>query len=305
MTLAHRLKPTHLALMLHIGETGQLQRAAALSAMSQPAASRILSDVERQAGGPLFDRHPKGMVPTPLGEVLLRHASLILEGFEAMEADLRRAETGEAGHVRVGAVTGPAVGVLMPAVQAVRAAAPGIEMTIEVAPSVDLMRGLSEGRFDFTIGRLPPGYDGRDYHLHPARLEEVALLVRPEHPLAGQRGLPLGALLGADWVMQELGSPIRQAVEAAFTARGLEVPARITNSSSLLVALTLLEATDVIAPQTAEVVQLLSAGRIGARLVTLDLTDPIAVSPCFVIRPRHRRLSAAADRLLHAVFEAL
>ncbi len=77
MTLAQRLKAPHLRLILKIAETGQLQIAASTLAMSQPAASRILAEIEAGTGSPLFVRHPKGMEPTPVGEAFVKHARAI------------------------------------------------------------------------------------------------------------------------------------------------------------------------------------------------------------------------------------
>ncbi|MEZ5771689.1 MAG: LysR family transcriptional regulator [Defluviimonas denitrificans] len=67
MALSRKLKPAHLRLILKIAETGQLQMAATALAMSQPAASRILNEIEVEAGTPLFLRHAKGMEPTQAG----------------------------------------------------------------------------------------------------------------------------------------------------------------------------------------------------------------------------------------------
>ena len=115
MDFANRLRPSHLALLMWIAETGQLQRAAQMAAMSQPAASRVLAEIEARAGGALFERHPKGMRPTALGALCIRHAKVILEEYGALEEEARRVTSGETGRVRVGAVTGPAVGLVMPA----------------------------------------------------------------------------------------------------------------------------------------------------------------------------------------------
>ena len=305
MEFADRLKPQHLNLLLRIAETGQLQRAAQMTAMSQPAASRILADIELRAGGSLFERHPKGMRPTLLGELFIRHAKVILEEFDALDSGARRAAKGELGRIRVGAVTGPAVGLLMPAVLEMKARSPDVEVTIEVGPSVELVRGLVEGRFDFVISRLPPEHDSRDFRLHPARSEIVSLLVRPEHPLAGQKEVALEDAARFEWVIQEIGSPIRQAVEAAFHDRELDSPKHITNSSSLLVVLALLESTDTIAPQSQEVSRMLAHGPLGANLVELRLADPILISPCFIIQNRFRRLPTAAERLVRSILEKL
>lgn len=305
MSIAGRLRPSHLNLLMRIAESGQLQRAAQIMAMSQPAASRVLADIEARAGGPLFERHPKGMKPTLLGEICIRHAKVILEELEALDGDARRVASGEFGRVRVGAVTGPAVGLLMPAVLETKRAAPDIEMTIEVGPSTELVRGLVEGRFDFVISRLPPDYDSRDFRLHPARSEIVSLLVRPEHPLARRSEVELRDLVDFAWVIQELGSPIRRAVEAAFHEQGLDTPKNVTNSSSLLVALGLMERTDTIAPQSQEVAQMLAQGPLGANLTVLQLAEPILISPCFIIQNRFRQLPSVAERLFQSVLKKL
>lgn len=305
MSHFRRIKPAHLELLLRIGETGQLQRAAQMCGMSQPAASRILSELETEAGNPLFQRHPKGMEPTALGRVCLRHAKLVIEELGALEADIARMGQGAMGQVRIGAVTGPAVGSLMPAVRRLRAAYPDIALTIEVAPSTELVRGLVEGRFDFVIARVPPNYDSRDFLLCPARSELVSLVVRPEHPLAAQDRISLEETRDNEWIMQDIGSPIRQAVETAFHDRALDTPARVTNSSSLLIVLSMLEDTDAIAPLSHEVVDMLIGPKLGTRLVELKLDTPIAVSPCFVIRNRYGRLTHAADRVLEEILGSL
>ncbi len=302
MDLASHLKPAHLNLLMKIAESGQLQRAAQMVGMSQPAASRILAEIEERVGGPLFERHPKGMVATALCEICIRHAKIILEEYHALDEDARRSMSGQAGRARVGAVTGPAVGLLMPAIRAIKASAPDIEMTIEVGPSTELVRGLVEGRFDFVIARIPPEYDARDFRLQPARSEIVSLLVHPEHPLASKTRIDLAELTAFEWVVQEIGSPIRQAVEAAFHEKKVETPTRITNSSSLLVVLSLLESEEMIAPQSEEVAKMLAHGPLGTKLVALDLADPIMVSPCFIIRNRFRQLPQAAMQVLDAVY---
>ena len=163
MSIARRLKTAHFRLILRIAETGTLQSAAVEIAMSQPSASRMLAEIETLVGAPLFTRHAKGMMLTTIGETILRHARQILQGFDRLETDVQQVANGRAGFVRIGTVTGPAVGMVVPVVRTVRKMASEIEFNIEVAPSMTLMRGLEEGRFDFIIARLPPDYNSQDY----------------------------------------------------------------------------------------------------------------------------------------------
>lgn len=304
MDLATRLKPRQLLLIQRIAETGRLQSAAHMLALSQPAASRILAEIETEVGAPLFTRHPKGMEATLLGETFLRHARVILSELDSLQSEVRGLRSGEAGEVRVGSVTGPTVGVLVPAIQKVREASPDIQATIEVGPSTQLVRGLEEGRFDFVIARLPPEYDSRQFRIYPARNEVVSLVVRADHPMLGAP-VRLADLRGFEWVIQDLGTPIRLTVEAAFHAAGLAAPERITNSSSLLVVLSILQTTEAIAPQSQEVVELLTRNRMTESYATLELAEQLAVAPYFVIHNRSQQLHRAAERVMEEVFRRL
>lgn len=305
MDIARRIKPAHLALILKIAETRQLQLAAQALAISQPAASRILSEFEKAIGSPLFVRHPKGMELSSAGAAFVRHARVIMGEVETLEHELRQLQDGALGEVRVGSVTGPAAGCLTPAIQAVLEETPDLEITVDVAPSTELIRQLEEGRYDFILGRIPPTYNSRDFHVHPARTEVIALLVHVTHPLARRRNVDLGDLTGFPWVMQERGMPIRQAVEAAFHADGVPIPPRVLNSSSLLVALAQVARGQAIAPQSEEVKELLVHADIGANVVAVNLRQPIIVPSYFVIRDGSRKLSRAAERLLKEVLERI
>lgn len=309
MDLSARLKPRQLRLLLKIAETRQLQVAAAAMALSQPAASRLLAQVEAQIGAALFHRHPKGMEPTQVGAAVLRHARVILSEMDSLAAEVENLRSGAAGEVRVGSVTGPTVGALVPAIRAVKAESPGLAASIEVGPSAQLIRGLEEGRFDFVMARLPPGQDSRLFRIHPARAEIVSFLVRAGHPMLGApRGL--AELRGYEWVIQERGTPVRQAVEGAFHAAGLEVPGDIINSSSLLVVLSVLEGTDAIAPQSQEVAELLLRGAASgaaseAGYAAIELEESISVTPYFIIQRREQQMPRAAERVLEEVFRRL
>ncbi len=305
MALLRHTKPSHLNLVLKIAEVGQLQIAATAVGMSQPAASRVLAELEKNAGAALFKRSAKGMETTALGDAFVRQAHVILAALEGLDSDVARLKTGEAGVVRIGSVTGPAVSTLMPALEAVRARTPDIDVTIEVGPSTELVRGLDEGRFDFVFARVPPSFHSRDLLIHPARTEIVQLLIRDTHPMAGQKNVPASALTDFDWVIQERGSPIRQAVEDAFRMANVPVPTKVTNTSSLLIVLSLLRNSNVISPQANEVANLLSGQELGARLTTIDLTETMKVTPYFIIQHRLKKMPQAAQNFYEEVLQQI
>ncbi len=159
------LKPAQLRLVHEIAEHGQLQMAAEACAMSQPAASRMLAEIERQVGAALFLRQPKGMEPTEIGRTVLRHARVILREMFSMAADVTALRGGFAGSVRIGAVTGPAVAYLVAAIRDIKQQSPEADITVDVMPSRDLLNHLGAGEMDFALARILPEFHSRDYNI--------------------------------------------------------------------------------------------------------------------------------------------
>lgn len=298
------LKLSHLRLVAAIAQHGQIQMAAQALTLTQPAASRTLAEIEKLVGGPLFERHPRGMTPTPLGAIFVRRAHTMLMEMQDLGHELQAEREGSSGLVQAGAVTGPAVGCLVPAIRRLKATSPHVELRIDVGPSVQLMRGLEEGDYDFIIGRLLPDSDADAFQIVPGKIERVRCLVRRGHPLAGQKHVPLAALKAHPWIIQERGTPIRQAVEAAFIGKGLSVPADVVATSSLVLMMALITDSDMIAPMSLEVARLMEATS-GGVLASLDLDIPIEVAPYHIITRRDRRLSPAASRLYALALEEM
>ena len=59
-SLASRLTLKHLRLIAAVAEHRQLSLAAHALTLTQPAASRLLAEIEVLVGAPLFERHPRG-----------------------------------------------------------------------------------------------------------------------------------------------------------------------------------------------------------------------------------------------------
>jgi DNA-binding transcriptional LysR family regulator len=291
--LTTRLQIKHLRLIAAIADLGQLSLAAERLGISQPAASRALAEIEAMVGAPAFERHPKGLAPTALGEALLRHARNVLDELSEAALEVEKLALGGGGLVRIGAVTGAAVSAAVPAVRRLKELAPEVELHIDVATSEELVNGLKEMRYDMVLGRLPPDATPGDFALMPGAEERLQILASRRHPLAGRR-LSLAELSGTAWVIQGPGAPIRQALEQALVAQGAPVPGNVINTGSLLVTLALLAEAEVVAPMAREVARLLTATQ--PSLTALRLDAAITVSPYALITLRGRRLSPAAMR---------
>ena len=298
--LAQSLRLSQLRLIAAIDRHRQIGNAAQMLGITQPAASRSLAEIERIAGVPLFDRHPRGMTPTPAGEVFARRAQLMLTGLTDLGRELDELQGGLTGIVRVGAVTGPALACVVPALRRLKAAAPRVEVAVEVEPSARLLAALEDGDLDFLLARVPPGHAAEHLRVEPALREIVRCLVRADHPLAGREGVAMAEIAAYPWVLQDRGAPIRQAVEQALWDEGLAPPADVTASASQMLALAMAVQGDAICPMSHEVARLFETLG-GAGLTTLDLARPIELSPCHLVSMASRQLSPAAERLMSLI----
>lgn len=301
---ASRLQVRHFRLIQAIYETGQLSEAADRLSMTQPAASRALAETERIAGHSLFERHPKGMRPNAIGTALCRRAEALLAELDLAEAEIAAVVSGHSGTVRIGSVTGAAVGYSVPAIQELKRNAPNVEIRIVVAPSVQLMNSLMEGDLDFILSRVPPGIDSRRLKILHGRVENLAFLVRDDHPLSAQAYVSLQDLAVLPWVMQTRGMPIRSSIEAAYIEAGLDLPSDIVESSSLLVTLAYLASSNAVSPVAKEVAEMLTRPKLGG-FQELKMRGTITLSPYHLIRQRERQLSPVVEHLLELVHDKI
>src|ERR1700744_6681871 len=99
-----RLKTRQLLLLARMGEEGNGPRAADLLGMTPPAASRLLKELEDMLGVSLFDRTPSGMHATLYGEVMIRHARMVLSNLSHAHDEISALRAGLTGQVRIGVI---------------------------------------------------------------------------------------------------------------------------------------------------------------------------------------------------------
>ncbi|OCI91178.1 LysR family transcriptional regulator [Rhizobium sp. AC27/96] len=293
------LKLNHLRMIVTIEDHGQISAAAETMNMSQPAASRMLSEMESIVKSPLYERVARGVVLTPFGLALAKRARKILLELREAGRELGALRTGKGGAVFLGAVTAPAISLVVPAIQRVTRAYPGIEINIEVENSNVLARELLAARHDFIISRIPDDLDPRLFLAHEIGVEKACLVVRNGHPLLAKGVASLEDLAGYDWVFQPPGTLLRRKVEDIFLTAGVPLPENVVNTSSLLLTLAVVCKTDAIAPIALDMAQFIcgQSSQAGESSI-LPIDFDIDVRPYSLITARERAMPPSA-RLLH------
>lgn len=84
----NRLKTRQLLLIVALAEEGNIHRAAAVLNMTQPAASKLLRELEETLGVALFEREPRGVRATLYGDAMIRHARAVLGSLDQAQEEL-------------------------------------------------------------------------------------------------------------------------------------------------------------------------------------------------------------------------
>lgn len=290
------LKLAHLRMVAALHDSGQIGLAAERLGITQPAASRLMAEVERITGHAIHSRTGRGVALTPEGQALARRATRVLLEIDDAGRELDEIARGAGGHVRVGSVTGPALDRVLPALRSARLAYPQVTVEAVVATSDILGDQLLAGRIDFAIARLPDRADAGLLDIGMLGTEPVSLVVRRGHRLAQAAPLRPAELMEYDWVMPGPDAILRRTVLARLRVLGLPDPPGRVSTSSFLLTLALLQQSNAIAPLARAVADRFASGP-DSPYAKLPIDLGIEVEPYGIITRRGASLTPAAERI--------
>ncbi|MEZ5911147.1 MAG: LysR substrate-binding domain-containing protein [Paracoccaceae bacterium] len=130
-------------------------RAAEMCAITQPALSMQMKDLEETLGTPLFERGPRQVRLTGFGEVFVERVQGILRAVDEL-GDLARVARGKLrGRLRIGVIPTIAPYLLPRIVRRIAADFPDADLQLRETVTPKLLQELTEGRLDAAILALP------------------------------------------------------------------------------------------------------------------------------------------------------
>lgn len=166
----------HLRYFEALARHAHFGRAAEACAISQPALSVQMRELEEILGAPLVERGSRQIRLTGLGETLARRARDILRAVEELEDLARASQDMLAGRLRIGLIPTVAPYLLPRLIKELAARHPGLDPRPREAVTQRLIEDLVEGRLDTAVVALP--VSERALHEEPL-FEEEFVLVRP------------------------------------------------------------------------------------------------------------------------------
>jgi DNA-binding transcriptional LysR family regulator len=290
--LLARGKFRHVQVLLQLAELGSVQRTADAIGMTQSSVTQTLAYLENLLEVRLFERHARGVRPTPACTDLLPVARQLMLGV-ANSADVVTARQNQgAGVVRVLGSASALHGLLLDALPAFADAHPAIQVRLDEAEGEDQLLAITRGEVDLVVCRRPPVIP-EGWAFHPLRDDRFIVVCRKGHALSRRRALKWADLAAATWVLLPAGVAARarfDAVSAQFPQSPRSYPV-VTRSLPMLWRL--LRQRDVLALVPLNLARPLIAE---GELVELRVGEAMVIEPIGILQPK-AGLGEAARRL--------
>jgi LysR family pca operon transcriptional activator len=217
------LKIRHLEVFHEVARHRSVSRAAESLALTQPAVTRTLRDLEAAVGAALVERDGRGIRLTVEGEIFLRHAGASLAAVRGGVLALSGA-AGEGPPVRIGAIPTVAGTVVPEAVGAFLELRPRTRVVVTGGNQDVLVDRLRRGSLDLVVGRLPSPEHMDGLVFEPLSRESVAFVLHHAHPLAADLPRAVEGMARFPVLIPPKDSLIRPLVDRLFVEQGLPEP---------------------------------------------------------------------------------
>lgn len=220
------MQTTALRYFLTVARTGSIAAASAQLNVAASAISRQIANLEAELDCVLFERRPRGMVPSPAGELLAQHAHQMLLRSEQVVTEIRELEGLARGLIRVACSEGFSLDIVPNAVASFHATHPGLRFEVTVLPPAQVTQIVAAGEADlgitFALAPTPQVetlYDGQ---------VDMRALAAPDHPLARASVVPLSELARYPLALPTRETTLRQVFDAACLHEGIVVEPVLT-----------------------------------------------------------------------------
>jgi LysR family pca operon transcriptional activator len=196
-------------------------KAADALAITQPAVTRTMRELEDILGVSLLEKDGRGIRVSHFGEIFLKHAGESLAAVQRGMDSLAQALKSEGPPIRIGTLPTASATIMPDAVAEFLAIGTGSQVTIVSGENRVLLNSLRLGELDLVVGRLAAPEYMTGLTFEPLYSEEVAIIVSPNHPLLARRNFTLGALANFTVLMPTRSSVIRPFVDRLLLTNGI------------------------------------------------------------------------------------
>lgn len=227
-----RIKLRDLHVLQAAAQTGSMAKAAAHLAITQPAVSYAISELEHAVGVPLLERSSQGVTPTVYGRALLERSAIVFNELRHGISEIASLADPEVGELRIG-TTPPMSAVASAVFNRLVPRYPRMRFELSVGATDALLRQLRQRDVELVISRLAPSVRDDDLKIETLFHDELAVICGRRSKWARRRNVSLAELVPEPWVLPPPTGFLTQVMRGAFDTQGLAFPrATVTTSST-------------------------------------------------------------------------
>ena len=287
--IGRRLRLKDLHTLQTVAELGSMAKASERLALSQPAISKAVSDMENALGVPLLERSSRGVELTESGRLLVGRARVIFDEVRQGISDIENLSDPVQGTVRIG-TTEPVTGVVSAIIAHLAGKYPRLTYDVEVTDLDTLINELRERKHDVLVSRWDTLRKADDLKAQPLFQAPLAVMAARGHPMLLRKKLDLGDLMQEQWTLSPPESFLGRTVIDLFRRRKLPLPPAVVTSISIHMRLDLLASGRFLTVLPAQMIQHPS-NKAWLRALDADLSD--SSQPVALITLKRRRNGAA------------
>ena len=299
--IGRRLRLRDLHVFLAVVEWRSMAKAAHRLAVTQPAVSKSVADLEHTLGIRLLDRNPQGVEITLYGSVLARRALAAFDELRQCVSEIKFIADPTAGEVRIGCNESLSAALLPAVIEGLSQKYPGVtvHVTQMSRPITVEIRELRARNVDLIIGRGIFPIPEDDLNSEILFEEPLIVVAGAQSRWARRRKLELAELLGEKSILFPRDEAPGLLVEEAFKALDLQMPHASLTTNSFHLRDMLLMTADYLTVVPACMLPVLNAKHPTVKRLPIDLG--VQTRPVAIFTLKNRTLSPVAELFLQSV----
>jgi DNA-binding transcriptional LysR family regulator len=232
--IGRRLKLRDLHILSSVVQWGSMAKAAAHLAMSQPAVSEAIANLEDALRVRLLDRSSRGIEPTIYADALLKRGHVVFDELKQGIRDIEFLTDPSVGEVRIACSEQSAAGLLPAAIDRLSRRYPQIVVRVVQANLATLeFRELRDRKVDLVLARMTGSFVEDDLDVENLFDDPHFVVVGARSRWARRRKVALAQLVKEPWILRA-NQVVSALIAEAFKAHGLEVPQERVSAGSIL-----------------------------------------------------------------------
>jgi DNA-binding transcriptional LysR family regulator len=294
--LGRRLRVRDIYILSTVVSFGSMAKAARHLAMSQPAVSEAIANLEHILHVRLLDRSPRGVEPTIYADALLKRSGAVFDELKQSVRDIQTLADPTTGELTIGCPESIAATQVPRIMRRFAEKYPRVVLNVDDVPSPAIRSaGLRERKFDLIFARLrlppPDDYLVDDLNIEFLFDDPLVVAAGKRSRWAGRRTIDLAELIDEPWLLSPQGTWTYRWVADAFQSRALRMPRIALATFSIHIRDHFLATGEFITVEPQSIAERCS-------LKTLPVDLPAWQFPVTIVTLKNRTLSPVAERFI-------